>query len=146
MENSSPMKIDAASVRKLREAKSWSQDHLAEVAGLSLRTVQRVEADGSASPETKMAVAAAFGVEPAELSVRIASVAAVPRNFRRGIWLGNFSVGVGAVSACLGVLSEHASGAETGFAFGLIGLFSGICFGAIGWFGWRYSRSEQRVA
>ena len=37
------------------------------VAGLSARTVQRLEADGNASPESRMAIAAAFGVEPARL-------------------------------------------------------------------------------
>ena len=35
--------VDPAVVRKLRESKAWSQDHLAEAAGLSVRTIQRVE-------------------------------------------------------------------------------------------------------
>jgi transcriptional regulator with XRE-family HTH domain len=49
-------------VRKLREDRSWSQQHLATVAGLSARTVQRVEAEGIASLDTRMAIGAAFGI------------------------------------------------------------------------------------
>jgi DNA-binding XRE family transcriptional regulator len=60
-------KISVESLKQLREAKSWSQQHLADAAGLSLRTVQRLEADGSASAETRLAVAAALGVPVAEL-------------------------------------------------------------------------------
>jgi transcriptional regulator with XRE-family HTH domain len=52
----------------LREERAWSQEHLASVAGLSARTVQRLEAEGNASLESKMAIAAAFGVEPARLT------------------------------------------------------------------------------
>jgi predicted transcriptional regulator len=54
------MKIDSALVRKLREERAWSQEHLASVSGVSLRTIQRVEAEGTASLETRMALAAAF--------------------------------------------------------------------------------------
>ena len=43
------------------------RDSLASVAGLSTRTVQRLEADGNASIESRMAIAAVFGVEPAKL-------------------------------------------------------------------------------
>jgi transcriptional regulator with XRE-family HTH domain len=42
------MKINGEAVRALRERKSWSQEHLANAFGLSLRTVQRLEADGMA--------------------------------------------------------------------------------------------------
>jgi transcriptional regulator with XRE-family HTH domain len=61
------MKIDPQRIRQLREARGWSQEHLAEVAGLSARTVQRIEAEGKAAPESRMALAAAFGATPAEL-------------------------------------------------------------------------------
>jgi transcriptional regulator with XRE-family HTH domain len=53
------MKIDAGQVRRLREARAWSQEHLAAVAALSACTIQRVEAEGVASPETRLAIAAA---------------------------------------------------------------------------------------
>lgn len=56
------MTLDTAQIRQLRTARAWSQDHLATVSGLSLRTVQRVESVGTASPETCMALAGAFGI------------------------------------------------------------------------------------
>jgi transcriptional regulator with XRE-family HTH domain len=61
------MKIDATTVRRLRESQAWSQEQLAAVAGIGVRTVQRVEAEGSASMETCMALAIAFGCLPVDL-------------------------------------------------------------------------------
>jgi transcriptional regulator with XRE-family HTH domain len=56
-------------VRRLREERGWSQDHLASVAGLGKRTIQRLElGQVSPCPETTMALAQALGVEPGELS------------------------------------------------------------------------------
>ena len=57
-------------VKKLREERSWSQEHLAAAAGLSLRTIQRVEAEGKASPETRLSLAAALSVELAQLNAQ----------------------------------------------------------------------------
>ena len=56
------MAVSGEKIRALRDAKAWSQAHLAEAANLSLRTVQRVEAEGTASGETRLAIAAALGV------------------------------------------------------------------------------------
>lgn len=56
------MSINAEQVKALRESRGWSQEHLAEVSGLSLRTVQRVEAEGKGARETKLSLAAAFDV------------------------------------------------------------------------------------
>ena len=47
------MKINGEAVRALREQKSWSQEHLANASGLSVRTVQRVEMENVASAETR---------------------------------------------------------------------------------------------
>ena len=57
------MEIDPDEVRRLRELRAWSQERLAEIAGLSVRTVQRVERGEGASLETRMALAAALEVE-----------------------------------------------------------------------------------
>ena len=62
------MNTNAQLIRKLREDRAWSQEHLAAVAGLSARTIQRVEAEGSASRETRMAIAAALGIEVSQLN------------------------------------------------------------------------------
>ncbi len=61
------MKIDTTLVKKLRTAKGWSQEQLSEACGLSLRTIQRLENGGNASIESVRALAAAFGMDPAEL-------------------------------------------------------------------------------
>ena len=57
------MKIDGNRVRALRERKSWSQEHLARASGVSERTIQRVEADGIGSAETRLALAAACAAD-----------------------------------------------------------------------------------
>jgi transcriptional regulator with XRE-family HTH domain len=61
------MKIDGKRIRQLREARGWSQEHLASICGLSPRTVQRLEAEGNASLESRMAVAAALEVAAEDL-------------------------------------------------------------------------------
>lgn len=61
------MSVDREFVRRLRLDKSWSQEKLADEAGVSLRTVQRIEADGVASHRSCRAIADALGVEPAEM-------------------------------------------------------------------------------
>lgn len=54
-------------VRYLRELRGWSQEHLALASGLSVRTVQRVEATGRGLPETWMALAATLEVAQEDL-------------------------------------------------------------------------------
>lgn len=61
------MKMDIGRLKALRETRGWSQEHLASVAGLSSRTVQRIEAEGKASAESRMAISAALGIEPTHL-------------------------------------------------------------------------------
>ncbi|MBO9712745.1 helix-turn-helix transcriptional regulator [Sphingomonas sp.] len=57
-------------VKALREAKAWTQEHLAEAAGVSVRTVQRLEAGKGFASETALAVAAALDVDVRELTRR----------------------------------------------------------------------------
>lgn len=61
-----PVKVDSRKIKALREARAWSQEQLAHAAGLSVRTVQRAENEGSASRESKVCLAAALGVDHAE--------------------------------------------------------------------------------
>ena len=51
----------------LRKERSWSQDELAVAAGLNLRTVQRIERSGSASLQSRKALAAAFNIDVSAL-------------------------------------------------------------------------------
>lgn len=55
-------------VRKQREERAWPQRQLADVAEVNIRTIQRLEKDGSASFETLMAVAQAFDMDVKQLS------------------------------------------------------------------------------
>jgi transcriptional regulator with XRE-family HTH domain len=57
-------------VRELREERCWSQGHLADAAGLNVRTVQRIESGEPCSFETMMGLAAALGVDVAMLETR----------------------------------------------------------------------------
>ena len=57
----------AEKVKTFRQDNGWSQELLAKASGLSLRTIQRVEKDGSSSAETQLALAAAFNISPKEL-------------------------------------------------------------------------------
>ena len=50
-------------VRKLRLQRGWSQDQLAELADVSVRTIQRVERGQKPSLETSKALAAVFEVD-----------------------------------------------------------------------------------
>lgn len=50
------------SIQKLRLKRGWSQQQLAEASGLSVRTVQRIEAGEAASTETLKSLAAVFEV------------------------------------------------------------------------------------
>jgi transcriptional regulator with XRE-family HTH domain len=50
-------------VQKLRLKRGWSQQQLAEASGLSVRTVQRIEAGQPASTETLKSLAAVFEVD-----------------------------------------------------------------------------------
>lgn len=71
-------------IRELREARCWSQAHLADAAGLNVRTVQRIEAGEPCSFETMMSLAAALGVDAAELEDRVGSKLKSSRNWRMG--------------------------------------------------------------
>lgn len=63
------MKVDRSYIKAQRERRAWSQEHLAEVAGLGLRTIQRIEKTGNASYESARSLAAVFEIAVAELRV-----------------------------------------------------------------------------
>ena len=62
------MKIDTEKLKRWREERFWSQEHLAELSGIALRTVQRIESGGTASRESITALAAAYNVDAAALT------------------------------------------------------------------------------
>ncbi len=54
-------------VRKLRLQRGWSQEQLAEMSGLNVRTIQRLERNGKASTESLKSLAAVFECDFIEL-------------------------------------------------------------------------------
>jgi DNA-binding XRE family transcriptional regulator len=130
------MKINGDVVRKIREAKSWSQEHLAAAAGLSTRTVQRVESDGIGSAETRLALAAALGVPVAQLMGADTPSAANPSSWDRiplAAWVG---LGLGAACSIGAVAYSYISGAasveETARSAGILCGLLGLTVGAMG--------------
>jgi transcriptional regulator with XRE-family HTH domain len=61
-------------VKKLRAEKKWSQEHLAVLSGLSVRTIQRVESGQSASIETLKSLASVFEVDINRLTEEITMI------------------------------------------------------------------------
>lgn len=62
-------KTDAKKIKRWREERHWSQEHLAELAGVGIRTVQRIENGEPASKDTLTALAAAFNVDAMALCI-----------------------------------------------------------------------------
>ena len=56
------MQLNQTIIKQLRTDKGWTQQQLADVASLSLRTVQRIEKQGVASNETVNALCAVFEI------------------------------------------------------------------------------------
>lgn len=61
------MNISGENVKCMRIARGWSQEHLAALASLSVRTIQRVEKSGMCDLETRSALASVFEVEASQL-------------------------------------------------------------------------------
>ena len=138
--------INLEMVRKLRNQRSWSQDQLAAIAGISLRTVQRIEKDGSSSLESKKALASAFEIDAIDLDVDTNAVETAAAN-RRGQKFGYAGAVLGLVGAYSGISLDLVGGGmsigEAGVYYGVVGALFGICCAAIGW---SSGRQLQRTA
>ena len=64
------MKIKSNAVQKYRKSKGWSQQHLADLCSVNLRTIQRVENSHTCSLETLNALLAVFEIERDELVIQ----------------------------------------------------------------------------
>jgi len=64
------MNIDSLKLKQLRNERHWSQDHLATLSGLNLRTIQRLEAGAKISKESLKALAAVLEVPAESLLVK----------------------------------------------------------------------------
>jgi uncharacterized membrane protein YhaH (DUF805 family)/DNA-binding XRE family transcriptional regulator len=63
------MHINSIRLRELRTARQWSQEQLAKLSGLNLRTIQRLESGAKVSTESLRALAAVFEVSAESLLV-----------------------------------------------------------------------------
>lgn len=137
-------------VKYLRKNNGWSQDVLAKAAGLSLRTIQRVEKDGTSSAETQLSLAAALNVSPSDL-IPVSDKLSV--NWKRKLFMQNLlalSVVLGAVVFILMLAGDIGMFADSYTAIYLV-LFTGaatvIAFGAGGFIksvtGLRYIFSSE---
>lgn len=86
------MKVDCSYIKRERARRAWSQEHLAEVAGLGLRTIQRIEKTGAASYESARSLAAVLGVDVAALRVDAEPPAARRLVLRPRALLGTLAV------------------------------------------------------
>lgn len=59
--------------------RAWSQEHLAEVSGLGIRTVHRIEKTGIASLESVKALASVFELEALELQIERDAPLSIPK-------------------------------------------------------------------
>ena len=127
--------IDRDLIKRLREERSWSQDHLASVSGLSLRTVQRIENEDSCSLESKKALAAVFGIKANDLGINTAAISTLA-TINRGRNFGFIAAATGLVCAYIGITmsftSGHITSSEAGLYYGGVGAFCGICCAIIG--------------
>ncbi len=104
------MLVDANKMKHLRLSRNWTQQHLAEVCGLSMRTIQRVEKDAVASNETVSAYAAVFETDVASFLIsveefdntnRSQSLGAMSTKLGGVIFVGGFIAGVVAGTALM---------------------------------------------
>jgi len=62
------MHFSPTKIKNLRVERGWSQEDLGDISGLSSRTIQRMESEGKASPESLMAIASVFSVSTSDLT------------------------------------------------------------------------------
>jgi len=136
--------FDPAQLKSKRIEKRWSQEDLAAIAGLGVRTVQRAEATGRVSLETAKAFASAFEEDLSMLESKIetsAEYSRVPKS-TWGTWIGIVSAMVGTViglnatigAADLSIAEIAAYNEQTsgGLAYGAISAVAGLSAAIIG--------------
>jgi len=83
----------AEKIKKLRTERAWSQAHLAEIASLSIRTVQRSEIDGKCSYESLLSLASAFDIDVKDLTVLLKDQLPLNTKFSFSLLGYNFNFG-----------------------------------------------------
>lgn len=73
-------------VKKLRTQHRWSQEQLAQMSGLGLRTVQRIEAGNRANTESLKSLAAVFEVDVSSLEQSVVLVDKESAQWQKAPW------------------------------------------------------------
>lgn len=99
------MEINASHIKAIRQQHQWTQQQLADMCGVSLRTIQRVEKEGNAAQETVMSLCAVFEVPRDELLI----VPRVDESQWQTIKVGNqfvmiIAAGIGGLLAGAGIM------------------------------------------
>ena len=124
-------------LKNLRNSRYWSQEHLAPVSVLSLRTSQRIEKHSNCSLESKKALAFVFDSDIESLGLTIAASRAFFLSYSHSN-LGFAAAVLGLANAYLGItvaiFSDQMSLAGADIYYVGISTFTGICCVLIGAF------------
>lgn len=90
------MSIDKDLLIGERSTRGWSQQQLAEISSLSLRTIQRIEKTGVSSKDSLQAIASAFDKEPSYFFIAVDKT--LPRKRLRNIFVTIASIITMAIS------------------------------------------------
>lgn len=127
--------INRALIKQLRQKHLWSQEELAAVTGLSHRTIQRIENEGTCSLESKKALAAAFNVPASELTLDTEAIAQAEA-YVGSRKFGYIGAAIGCISACVAIsialVNSGISLGEAGLYYGLVAAFFGASCAIIG--------------
>ncbi|HUF72545.1 MAG TPA: helix-turn-helix transcriptional regulator [Gammaproteobacteria bacterium] len=104
------MRVDAELIRSERTSRAWSQEHLANAAGLGLRTVQRIESTGLASNESVIALAAVFSIPVSR--IQIGESARAPRQRWTGPRRKLGAAGAAVLAIVLSIAAVRSSFAD----------------------------------
>ncbi len=74
-------------VKRLRQKNNWSQEQLATMSGLSVRTIQRIESGQSASLETLKSLASVFETDVSKLTEEIQVIDKQSEKWKEQPWL-----------------------------------------------------------
>ncbi|MBE1162524.1 helix-turn-helix transcriptional regulator [Dyella sp. 7MK23] len=80
--------MNSIRLRELRAARQWSQEQLAKLSGLNLRTIQRLESGAKVSTESLRALAAVFEVSAESLLMGESTPSQPIKAMREGVLRG----------------------------------------------------------
>lgn len=130
------VKVDTDRIKQLRQNRGLSQEELATAAGLSLRTVQRIESEGIASLESKKALAGVFGIDSADLDDKREEKARAEKALKQQIGRGMAGVIIGGLLAYAAIIYSLMTGrsthAEAGVDAAIVAAFCGACGWLVG--------------